>query len=176
MKALLELVLKVSKIKVGSKGTMAGVLLLTVAICSATLIGQESSKGLWEFLYFDESPMLTFEKSVDGHNWREFSEVQRYGYVSGYLTGFHEGFVNAWLIATESMTFPYDPRIPLSFEEVVEGVNDFYSDYANRKIRLGMTLPIIIGRICGYISDIQATERIQAYRRASASSRESLGD
>lgn len=162
--------------KVRRKGIIVGVLLLTVVICSATLIGQESSKGLWEFLYFDESPMLTFEKSVDGHFWREISEVQRYGYVSGYLTGFHEGFVNAWLIATDSMTFPYDPRIPLSFEEIVEGVNDFYSDYANRKISLGMTLPIIIGRISGYISDVQAVERTQAYRRASASSRESLGE
>ncbi len=161
--------------KVGRKGIMVGVLLLTVAICSTTLRGQESSKSLWEFLYFDESLVPGFEIDIDGHFWREMPEAQRHGQVSGYLRGFHEGFMRAWLITTGSMAFPFDARIPLSATEVVEGVNDFYSDYANRRIRLTLILPIIIGRICGYISDVQAEERIQTYRKTSASSRESSG-
>ena len=142
-------------------------------MCFVVLMGQSSSEGqptfaksIWQ--YFMEEKFYLVIPAADGYSWRKMHETQKYGYITGYVRGFEEGVVAAWTAATGETRWPFDifaERIP--YDELVEAVDGFYSDYANRGVYLSFALPIIISRISGYISDEEAEERIQTARRSS---------
>jgi len=150
---------------------------LTIITCFALLIGQSSSEGesnftksAWQFFMEQErEPPFVVSLAVDAYFWRKMPEVQKYGYVTGYVSGFKAGASSAWAAATGDTQWPFNvfhPRV--SCEKLTEAVDEFYSDYANRGIYFGLALPIVIGRIEGYISDTEAKEEIQKARRASS--------
>jgi len=142
-------------------------------MCFVVLMGQSSSEGesnftksVWQ--YFMEHTVYLIIPAVDGYFWRKMPEAQRYGYIMGYTKGFEEGTIATWRVATGRNQWPFE--IPISripWEELVEAVDEFYSDYANRGVYLSFALPIIISRISGYISDEEAEEKIQTARRSS---------
>lgn len=142
-----------------------------LVMCFALLIGQGSSEGepnsaksIWH--YFMESRFYIVEPAVDGYFWRKMPKVQKLGYITGYGRGFIEGVAAAWAAATGNTQWPFKLLAErISYEGLVEGVDQFYSDYANRQIYLSSALPIIICRIGGYISDEEAKDRIQEARR-----------
>lgn len=75
--------------------------------------------------------------------------------------------------ATGDTQWPFEGSIlRIPYEELLEAVDEFYSDYANRAVCLTMALPIIISRIEGYISDEEAKGRIQEARKRSLKIRE----
>jgi len=120
---------------------------------------------VWQF--FVEHEVYLIAPVVDGHFWRKMSEKQRYGHVIGYTIGFGEGAAAAWTAATGNKKWPFNVLIPrISWEELGEAVDEFYSDYANRGICLSTALPIIMSRIGGYISDEEAKNKIQEARKA----------
>lgn len=130
-------------------------------MCFVVLMGQSSSEGessstksMWYF--FMEDVLVVLSPARDGYSWRRMPETQRYGYIEGYMRGFEEGVVSAWAAATGDTLakkynqWPFDIRIRgIAYAKIVEAVNEFYSDYANREIYLSLALPIIISRISG---------------------------
>lgn len=164
-----------------TKGKLRGLtLFLVIVMCFAVLMSQTSSKGesnstknLWEFFMDMERTVYLITPAVDGYSWREMSELQKYGYIVGYVRGFQEGVVSAWAYATADTSaknwhqWPFNISLIHSYEELVEAVDEFYSDYANRGVCLSLALPIIINRMRGYISDKEAEERIQKARKSS---------
>lgn len=128
-----------------------------------------STKSIWQFHEEQTAPILS-HVAVDGYVWRKMPEAQKYGYITGYLMGFRAGFYSAWVAATGDKYLSQSPftliDLKMSFGELTEAVDEFYSDYANRGICVSLALPIIIGRSEGYISDEKAKERIQNYRRS----------
>ena len=113
--------------------------------------------------------MALVSRELDGYFWRKMPQTQKYGHIVGYETGFRAGVVEAWSAATgekeiDQWLFSVF-TVVAPHEDLTEAVDEFYSDYANRAIYLSFALRIIIGRIEGYISDEQAKERIQTYRR-----------
>jgi len=122
-----------------------------------------------------ERPVYLITPAVDGYFWKKMSELQKYGYIVGYVRGFKEGVGSAWIHATGDTSpknwhqWPFNISLrPIhSYEELVEAVDEFYSDYANRGVYLSLALPIIINRMIGYISDKEADERIEKARKGS---------
>jgi len=153
-----------------------------LTMCFVGLASQKSSKGessytqtVWQFL--TEQRPLRMVMGVDGYLWRKMPEVQKYGYITGYEMGFRVGVGETWVVATgetDTDQWPFDMSpVAASYEELTEAVDGFYSNYANRGIFLSFALPIIIGRIEGYISDKEAEEKIEESRRASSEIRRS---
>lgn len=151
-----------------------------IIVCFAVVMTPGSSEGesnsaktVWQYFMGREFSFLT--PAVDGYFWRKMPEIQRYGYIMGYVIGFIEGTKTTWIAATGEIHAPFEVPAPIPYGELVEAVNEFYSDYANRGVVLSWALPIIIGRITGYLSDEEANEKIQVARKASVKIRKATG-
>lgn len=170
-------------------------LLLATIICVAVLwatsvSGQEASPGgselnrlfpletnVWD-AYLEHKGPTQVATGIEGNDWREMSDPQKYGTLWGYDQGFKSGVFFGWITAGKpANAFPFATGKPaIDFGHLVEAVDEFYSDYANRGIFLPMALPIVIGRIEGYLSDDEAEEEILLARQLSATLRKYLNE
>jgi len=121
---------------------------------------------------------------LDGNAWNSYSLEEKYTFIDGYKTGVrrvyqiteevtdifcktqkatqNEHWINAFeylskLIVLDVMNIP-------DFDQILEGVDTFYKDYANRHIYLNHAFSIVERRVRG-IPEKQTEELIEKYRR-----------
>lgn len=99
----------------------------------------------------------------DGNWWQQEDEVQKYSYVLGFFDGMPLGGNFAWWdLKDKDGNYPtYLNKIYDSFEkynkyfinvsnsQIVDGLDTFYSDYRNKKIRIKDAIWIVVNSIAG---------------------------
>jgi hypothetical protein len=96
---------------------------------------------------------------IDGNTWR----VMTYESKTGFVAGLNEGLTMGLTMAAarikdnqpndeqlKNMLFYYTPDEKMDIKQIVEGLDKFYSDYANKKIPGFMAYPLVLKRMKGY--------------------------
>jgi hypothetical protein len=126
---------------------------------------------------------FTFPNRLTADIWEKWPSEMRLGYIVGLLHGEDVGMMSFFNVIKESKIFDENKMQPLwekslnngiffmslkvTYGQMVEGINGFYKDYANRNIPVYMLLPIVCKRVKGEINQESIEEDLRKLRAKS---------
>jgi hypothetical protein len=131
------------------------------------------------FLMFGLSiPVRADDNRRDGNWWLSQDRTIKLGYIVGFLDGIHLGNrFSYWKFIADPEGKPCLTKVAISFSEyedkylsnvkvgqLADGLNDFYSDYKNRRIEVVDAVWLVLNGIAGTPKE-ELDKMIEAYRR-----------
>lgn len=126
---------------------------------------------------------FTLPNRLTAHNWEKWQKDTQLGYIFGLLHGEFVGMTSFFDVIKESKLFDESQMQPLweksvdngiflislkvAYGQMLEGIDGFYKDYANRNIPVYMLLPIVCKRVKGEISQESIEKELQKLRAKS---------
>lgn len=112
--------------------------------------------------------------NLDGNFWGGISEKEKNAYVAGVVDG-KNAFYAALFVGTTDDTVKRYISVAASDYDIkgfdvagiVGGINDFYTDNANKKIPMGEAFRIVLKRFRGE-SELKIQEEVEVLRAVSA--------
>ena len=114
-------------------------------------------------------------KINDGYFWAEISDPEKQAYITGVIDGaITVGVEIQFFIEDESakkqisaILDNYDLKEQFDISKVVVGLNQFYDDYANKKIPIDSAFIIVLKRLRGF-PEVELQKEIETLRQASS--------
>lgn len=131
-------------------------------------------------LAWGQASDFTWPNWLTSDTWEKWSKEAKFGYIAGFLHGEIIGALSFNSVIEESKLFDknkiqkvwkknaddstFFKSMKVTFGQMIDGIDGFYRDYANKDIPVYKLLPLVCKRVKGEISQESIEKELQKLR------------